>query len=53
MSKDPRMSAFIKFFESQGVRFVDADTRQTVTVDEDGNLIRKDEHENKRKNKDR
>lgn len=42
---DPLGRAFIKFFESQGVRFVDADTGETVTW-EDGKIVRKkEEHE--------
>lgn len=40
--KDPLGQAFIKFFESQGVRFVDADTGETVTW-EDGKIVRKRE----------
>ncbi|MEE0888026.1 MAG: hypothetical protein U0L97_02325 [Candidatus Saccharimonadaceae bacterium] len=39
---DPLGQAFIKFFESQGVRFVDADTGETVTW-EDGKIVRKKE----------
>ena len=39
---DPLGHAFIKFFESQGVRFVDADTGETVTW-EDGKIVRKKE----------
>ena len=39
---DPLGRAFIKFFESQGVRFVDADTGETLTW-EDGKIVRKKE----------
>lgn len=41
----PLEEAFFSFWESQGVKFVDADTGQRI-VYEDGKLVRKEKDEN-------
>lgn len=30
MSKDPKMNAFLDFFSSQGMKFIDADTGESL-----------------------